>query len=83
MKKTLLTIAIVMTMGFCASAQIDGFYKWNDADNEIFREGGESFDISLPSSHGVDYDSDAPLGSGLFILGALGAGYVLRKKVRS
>ena len=81
MKKLLLTIAIVTTFGLTAMAQRDAFFSWNDADNEIYRT-NEEFGFSLPQSHGVNYDSTAPLGSGLLILGVLGAGYAI-KKVRS
>lgn len=82
MKKKLLTIAVLMTMAFAASAQSDSFFKWNDNDNDLYRT-NEEFGFSLPQSHGVDYDSEAPLGSGLLVFTALGAGYAAacRKRV--
>ena len=80
MKKVLLTIAIVTTLGFTASAQRDAFLRWNDAYNEIDRD--ESPVFVLPQAHGNDFDSTAPLGSGLLILGALGAGYAMKKKFK-
>lgn len=79
MKKILFVIAIVMTMAFNASAQ-DFFIRGNESD------GGRT-DISgttpaLPHGGvGVENgDQPAPLGSGLLILTALGAGYALSKK---
>ena len=77
MKKILLAIALVVTMGFCANAQTDGFFNKfdNGYDN---REDGPSF--GLPSAHGYDTDQNAPLGSGLVILTALGAGYAVARK---
>lgn len=75
MKKVLLAIAIVMTMGFCASAQTDG---WFTSDDGGFRATGESLETNMPPAHGQDIE--LPLGNGLLILAALGAGYALRKK---
>ena len=79
MKKILLTAALVITMGFCATAQNDSFFTdWDDLDNGL---GRDDFDIpTLPSSHGLTNDQVAPIGSGLLILTALGAGYALKKK---
>ena len=79
MKKLLLTIALVLTIGFGANAQRDAFFSWNDASNETYRT-GESINFALPQSHGADYDSEAPLGTGLLILTALGAGYIASKR---
>ena len=78
MKKVLLTIAIVMTMGFCASAQ-DGFFR-AEADGGSVRDGGSSANLALPTQHGTGQDANAPLGSGLLILTALGAGYAVSRK---
>ena len=79
MKKILLTIAILMTMVLCANAQFDGFFKSYGNDDYIDRTGDNSF--VLPNAHGTGYDYDsAPLGSGLLILTALGAGYAVKRK---
>lgn len=37
MKRIILTLAFLMAMAFCASAQTDLFFKWNDADNDLYR----------------------------------------------
>ena len=65
MKKLLLTFAIVTIFGITASAQRDAFFTWNDADNEIYRNGSNDPSFVLPQAHGNDFDSEAPLGSGL------------------
>lgn len=80
MKKIFLAIALVLTLGFGAKAQIgltDAFFNdW--AQSDLMRD---ITLISLPNEHGFTEDvTGAPLGSGLFILGALGAAYALRKK---
>ena len=82
MKKILFAIAIVMTMGLSANAQRDAFFKWNDADNEILRTGGDVNDptFSLPQYHGYEDNTEAPLGSGLLVLTALGAGYAVARR---
>ena len=81
MKKILLAIALVMTLGFGAKAQIelnDAFFNdWAESD----RLAGSGFSFVLPTSHGFGEDTpSAPLGSGLLVLTALGAGYALKKK---
>ena len=82
MKKFLFSIALIITLGFTASAQFntntDAFFNnWDDSDR--VSEGG--FNFVLPTSHGFGEDTpSAPLGSGLLVLTALGAGYALKKK---
>ena len=81
MKKILFTIALIITLGLTASAQYsDGFF--NDWDNGLDRtEIGNEIGFVLPASHGNGLDTpSAPLGSGLLVLTALGAGYALKKK---
>ena len=80
MKKILFTIALVITMVFSVSAQ-DGFFR---ASNDNY---GDRTDVSgttpaLPRGAvgSVNADQPAPLGSGLLVLMALGAGYAVRKK---
>ena len=80
MKKILIAI-IYITLGLTASAQYsDGFF--NDWDNGFDRTGtGNEIGFVLPASHGNGLDTpSAPLGSGLLVLTALGAGYALKKK---
>ena len=81
MKKILLVLAIVFTMGFGVKAQHgnrDAFFNNWENDN---RTGGENaLSMSLPGDHGLTGDAPAPLGSGLLILSALGGGYLIAKK---
>ena len=80
MKKILLAIALVITMGFGAKAQSgtsDAFFNdWEQSD--LIRS--TPLLPTLPGVHGQDIDAPAPLGSGLFILGALGAGYAVARR---
>ena len=81
MKKILFTIVLTITLGLTATAQYtDGFF--NDWDNGFDRTGtGNDIGFVLPANHGNGLDTpSAPLGSGLLILTALGAGYALKKK---
>ena len=70
-----------MTLGFGASAQgnMDAFV--NDWGNGMR---GESIDpaliVALPGWNIGSTENDGPLGSGLFILGALGAGYAVARR---
>ena len=81
MKKILLAIALVLTMGFGAKAQIgltDAFFNdW--AQSDMMR----TTLLTLPDQHGMlDDQSAAPLGSGLLVLTALGAGYAVARRKR-
>ena len=81
MKKVLFILAMVMLMGFSASAQSDGFIKSNDGGFIDRGTGTDDPTIALPTAHGEYTDQGTtPLGSGLLILTALGAGYVAARK---
>ena len=90
MKKIIFAIAIVLTIGLTANAQgRDGFFSsWNDNYNDRGTIGTGSIDnITLPGGDlvtGNNYGNDepAPLGSGLLVLTALGAGYAVYRKKR-
>ena len=86
MKKIIFALALVLTIGLCASAQRggDGFFNnWDDVGNGLDKF--DDFDNGLRGGgpgtpgHGGG-DQPAPIGSGLLVLTALGAGYVLKKK---
>ncbi len=78
MKKVLVTLSLVVTLGLGAMAQNDAFFSYNDVENNNQR--GGTFVPVLPGQ-GVGTDqSGAPLGSGLLILAGLGAAYALRRK---
>ena len=91
MKKILLAIALVSMIGLGASAQRFGssdsfFNNWEDVGNGLdkfddfdnLRGGGNP---GLPGGHGGG-DVNAPLGSGIAVLTALGAGYAFAKRKR-
>ena len=89
MKKAILTLSIILGIALSASAQWGGGLFGRGAVTEeeyygaSYREGEGSL-LSLPTSHGTSDDVSAPLGSGLLILTAMGAGYaaIRRKKSR-
>ena len=83
MKKILFAIAIMMMVGLTANAQgrRDAFFgsNWDNDDN---RWGG-TLGLTMPGTLiGDEGNSPAPLGSGLLILGALGAGYAVAQRRR-
>ena len=85
MKKTLLTIAIVLGISICSFAQYGGgLFKYGAVDDETFYGGGRTTNeglLNLPTSHGQTNDESAPLGSGALLLIGFGAAYVgLRRK---
>ena len=83
MKKTLLTIAIVLGMTLGAVAQKQGgglFGKGAQRPTEydefaVYRDGG----LLLPSDHGLETDQ-TPLGTGALLLIGFGAAYALKKR---
>ena len=87
MRKALLTLVIVMTFGLCATAQSDGFFKNSKNDGYSDRGGVPSDPLmpALPGGSVGEYNSDqgAPLGSGILVLTALGAGYAVARRRRS
>lgn len=87
MKKILFAIAIVLTISLSANAQRkDGFFS-NSYDNiDRVNANPTSAGLGLPNNYGLvtggsyGEDQDAPLGTGLLILTALGAGYAVARK---
>ena len=78
MKKILLVLAMVMALSLSANAQRDGFFNdWDDYSNGLDRT---ELDMPALPTHGLDQNQNAPLGSGLLVLTALGAGYAMLKK---
>ena len=80
MKKILFAIAFVMMMVLGANAQSDGFFKLSGNDGYINRESYNDLGVA---EHGFGNHVDgtgAPLGSGLIILTAFGAGYIAAKR---
>ena len=86
MKKLIMTIAIVLSMGTMAFAQDVEVYE----ERGLFGMGKESGifgakageDALLLPGHGEteDQDADAPLGTGIAMLTALGAAYLVGKR---
>ncbi|MBQ4547717.1 MAG: hypothetical protein IJA42_00785 [Bacteroidales bacterium] len=78
MKKFLVTLSIVMALGFSANAQSDGFFSYSTGEEN--REGETVFPALPGRGLEGDQDADAPLGSGLLILAGLGVAYAARRK---
>ena len=84
MKKILFAIAIVLTVSFTANAQGKNDSFFSDWDNDWNR--GTTYTPSIPTGTlgaiigNQTSDPQAPLGSGLLVLTALGAGYAVARK---
>ncbi len=81
MKKIILVLVLVMTLGMVSNAQSDGFFRGGDSYDG--RESSQAMPM-LPSGNvgsiNGDQPATTPLGSGLLILSMLGGAYLLRKK---
>ena len=82
MKKIIFAIAIVLTLGMTANAQGQKDAFVDSWDNSRGAWGGSSIDLLLPTVAigNTANQSGAPLGSGLLVLTALGAGYAFTRK---
>ena len=87
MKKTILTLAIILGISFGASAQNGGLFGkgpnrgYYDEYYDEYDTRDGVFNFSLPNQHGTTNDESAPLGSGALLLIGFGAAYVgLRRK---
>ena len=82
MKKFALTAAIVLVMGLGAYAQGGLLGFGSSSDEENLR--GDNTGLTMPNlpAFGETDDQGAPLGSGIAILTALGAVYMMAKKRR-
>ena len=87
MKKTLLTIAIVLGLGLAGFAQGGVFNRGSVPET---RDGGADNPM-MPSAHGANTDfggdgtgteQPTPLGTGIAVLAALGGAYLIGKKRR-
>ena len=86
MKKSILTLAIILEIALSASAQNGGLFgKGPDRgyDDEYYDEYGTRdgvFGFSLPNAHGQTDDYNASLGGGALLLIGFGAAYALKRR---
>ena len=80
MKKVLVTLSLVITLGLGVNAQSDAFFSYNDVDSQNRESGNFSEMPALPLRGQYTDQSAAPLGSGLLILAGLGLAYGLKRR---
>ena len=76
MKKIILAIALFTAVS--ASAQSDGFFVYNNVEQNRTENGWGTMPSMI--GHGSTEDQSAPLGSGLLLLAGMGLAYGIRKK---
>ncbi len=79
MKKVLVTLSLVITLGLGVNAQSDAFFSYNDVDSQN-RGSGNFSDMPALPLRGQNTDQSAPVGSGLLILAGLGLAYGLKRR---
>lgn len=83
MKKIIFAIAIVLTLGLTANAQKNDSFIHNDWDESNRDWDSGTLGIVMPAlGIGTYGNSQAPLGTGILVLTALGAGYAVARKKR-
>jgi LPXTG-motif cell wall-anchored protein len=83
MKKLTVTLTLIFGMTMVTFAQNGGLFQRGFTSEEATFQGNrDNFGLMLPTEHGQTGDQDAPLGSGIAILTALGAVYMMAKKRR-
>ncbi len=86
MKKLIMTTAIILGLSLTTFAQSGSmFHRENSGDNgsAIYEsKGNDMFRSGFPGmpNHGETGNQDAPLGSGIALLTALGAAYLVGKR---
>ena len=82
MKKTVLTIAIILGLSMTTFADGGGlFQRGNTPQGQNSNREGGLTTPGLPG-HGESGDQPAPLGSGIALLSVLGGAYLVAKKQR-
>lgn len=83
MKKTIITLAIVLGLGLTSFADPNGggMFQRGTSETEFYGSGWRN-DQMLPAlpAHGSSENADAPLGMGIALLTAFGAAYLVGKK---
>ena len=84
MKKTIMTIAIVLGLSMTTFADGGGLFQRGETPEQKGYYGTRGDLLGTPGlpGHGESDDQNAPLGTGIAVLTALGAAYLIGKKRR-
>ncbi len=83
MKKLTLTIAIVLGMAMTSFADPNGgglFQRGTTSEREGWYGSRETPSTPMLPNHGLNDNADAPLGTGIALLTALGGAYLVAKR---
>ena len=82
MKKLIMTIAIVLGLSMTTFADGGGLFQRGTADKETTEGVYKNRGGGMPGipGHGGSDNADAPLGTGIAVLTALGAAYLVGKR---
>lgn len=82
MKKTIISLAILLSITLGASAQNRGLFDRGperQSYGDYYNREGEGSLLGLPTSHGSENDQASPLGSGALLLIGFSAAYAWKK----
>lgn len=80
MKKLAMTIAIVLGLSMTTFAQGGLFQRGGESENSVYYSVTRDGDTPGLPGHGETGDQPAPLGTGIAVLTAFGAAYLVGKK---
>ena len=85
MKKLAIIIALILGMSTVSFAQGGLFKRGAEPEGEVYGPRDSNGMPLLPSAHNQNgnQDADAPLGGGILVLAALGAGYAIVRRKKS
>ena len=79
MKKIILAIALFTAVS--ANAQSDSFFRYNNVEEQRTEDDGwRTMPTLIGHGYTSDIDANAPLGSGLLLLGGMAVLYASRKR---
>ena len=84
MKKQILTIAIILGFGLTSFADPNGggLFQRGTTETEFYGSGWRDSQMPALPNHGMETNQNAPLGTGIAVLTALGAVYLVGKRRR-
>ena len=81
MKKLIILSVFALGFGMSLNAQSDSFFRYNNVEEQRTEDDGwRTMPTLIGHGYTTDIDANAPLGSGLLLLGGMAVLYASRKR---